>query len=75
VTVEKMQNRPIVTAWCGMTAPRVIGTYLVRDNTNAERFLQMLEDYLWLIVSGWENIDALVFMHDGAPPHFALSLL
>jgi hypothetical protein len=25
-------------------------------------------------VSGWEYIDELVFMHDGAPPHFALSV-
>ena len=25
VTVEKMQNRPKVTVWCGMTATRVIG--------------------------------------------------
>jgi hypothetical protein len=25
-------------------------------------------------VSGWENIDELVFMPNGAPPHFALSV-
>ena len=74
VTVEKMQNRPKVTVWCGMTATRVIGPYLLRDTMNAERCLQMLEDYVWPIVSGWENIDELVFMHDGAPPHFALSV-
>jgi len=41
---------------------------------NAESYLQVLEDYVWPIVSGWENIDELVFMHDGAPPHFALSV-
>ena len=44
VTVEKMQNRPNVTVWCGMTATRVIGPYLLRDTMNAERYLQMLED-------------------------------
>ena len=53
-----------------MTATRVIGPYLLRDTMNAERYLQMLEDYLWPIISGWENIDELVFMHDGASPHF-----
>jgi len=57
-----------------MTATRVIGPYLLRDTMNAERYLQMLEDYLWLIVSGWENIDELVLMYHGAPPHFALSV-
>jgi len=69
VTVEKMQNRPKVTVWCGMTATRVIGPYLLRGTMNAERYLQMLEDYVWPIVSGWENIDELVFMHDDAPSH------
>ncbi|KDR09521.1 hypothetical protein L798_00864 [Zootermopsis nevadensis] len=44
VTVEKMQNRPKVTVWCGMTATRVIGPYLLHDNMNADRYLQMLED-------------------------------
>jgi len=38
-----MQNRPEVTVWCGMTATRVIGAYLLRDNMNAERCLQMLK--------------------------------
>jgi len=74
VTVEKMQNRPKVTVWCGMTATMVIGPYLLRDTMNAERCLQMMEDYAWPIVSGWENIDELVCMQDGAPPHFALSV-
>jgi hypothetical protein len=41
---------------------------------NAERCLQMMEDYAWPIVSGWENIDKLVFMHGGALPHFALRI-
>ena len=69
-----MQNRPKVTVWCGMTATRDIGPYLLRDTMNAGRCLQMLEDYVWPIVSAGENIDELVFMHDGAPPHFALSV-
>ena len=29
---------------------------------------------MWPIVSGWENIDELVFMHDDASPHFALGV-
>ena len=55
----------------GMTATRVIRPYLLRDTMNAERYLQTLEDYVWPIVSGWGNIDELVFMHNGAPPYFA----
>jgi hypothetical protein len=44
---------PKVTVWCGMTATRVIGAYLLLDTMNAERYLQMLEDYVWPILSGW----------------------
>ena len=69
-----MQNRPKVTVWCGMTATRDIGPYLLRDTMNAGRCLQMLEDYVWPIVSAGENIDELVFMHHGTPPRFALSV-
>jgi hypothetical protein len=39
---------------------------------NAERFLQMLEDCVWPIVSDWVKTDEPAFMHDGAPTHFAL---
>ena len=74
VTVEKMQNRPKVTVWCGMTATKVIGPYLLCDTMNAERYLQILEDYVWPIISGWENIDEFVFTHDDAPPRFALGV-
>ena len=74
VTVEKMQNRSKVTMCRGMTATRVIRPYLLRDTMNAERYLQTLEDYVWPIVSGWGNIDELVFMHNGAPSYFAPSV-
>jgi len=57
-----------------MMASNVIGPYLLRDTMNAKRYLQMLEDYVWPITSGWENIDELVFMHNGTPPHFALGV-
>ena len=69
VRVEKMQNRPKVTVWCGMTATRVIGPISSAWHHECRSCLHMLEDYVWPIVSGWENIDELVFMHDGAPPH------
>jgi hypothetical protein len=50
--VEKMQNNPKVTVWCGMTATSVIGPYLLRDTINFERYLQMFQDYVWPMVSG-----------------------
>jgi hypothetical protein len=41
---------------------------------NAERILHLLEDYMWPILSGGENNSKHVYMHDGAPPYFALSV-
>jgi hypothetical protein len=59
MTVEKMQNLPKVTVWCGMNTTSIIGPYLLRDMMNSERYLQMLQDYVWPTVSGCENIDDL----------------
>jgi hypothetical protein len=69
--MEKMQNRPKVTVWRGVMATSVIGPYLLHDTMNSEHYLQMLQDYVWPTVSGWENIDDLIFIQDGALPHFA----
>jgi hypothetical protein len=41
---------------------------------NSEHNLQMLHDYIWPAVMCWENIEDLIFMQDGAPPHFANSI-
>ena len=69
-----MQTRPKVTVWCGMKASRIIGPYVLLDTMNAERYLHMLDSFVWPTVSGWDNIDDLIFMQDGAPPHFALTV-
>jgi hypothetical protein len=38
---------------------------------NATRYLKMLQDRVWPVISQWENIATLHFKQDGAPPHFA----
>ncbi|KAJ4426203.1 hypothetical protein ANN_27012 [Periplaneta americana] len=52
MTVEKMQSRSKVTAWCGMMATNVIGPYLLHDTMNLECYHEMLEDYIWSMLSG-----------------------
>ena len=32
----------------------------------------MLRDEVWPIISAWDNIKDLIFMQNGAPPHFAI---
>ena len=57
-----------------MTGSRIIGPYVLRDSMNAERYLHMLDSFVWPIVSDWDNINNLIFMQDVVPPHFALTV-
>ena len=40
----------------------------------AERYLHMLDSFVWPALSGWDNIDNSIFMQDGAPPHFTFTV-
>ena len=37
VASEKMQNRPKITVWCGMTSDRTVGPFILYDTLNAEK--------------------------------------
>ena len=67
-----MQNRPKVTVWCGMTSESIVNPFILRDTLNAERYLTMLQDEIWPVISTWENIEDLIFMQGGVPLHFAI---
>ena len=67
-----MQNRPKVTVWCGMTSDSIVGSFILRGTMNAERYLTMLRGEIWPVISTWENIEDMIFMQDGARPHFAI---
>ena len=74
IIAEKVHSRPKLTVWCGMTSSKVVGPVILRDTMNAERYLNMLRDQVYPILSSWDNIDDLIFMQDGAAPHFALAV-
>lgn len=56
-----------------MTATKAISSYVVRDTTNMDRYLQMIENCVWPTVSGWDNIGNRIFKVDGSLSHFALT--
>ena len=70
-TVEKMQSQPKVVVWCRFTSTKFIGLYVLHDTMNGERYLEMLKNFVWPVISQWNNIDELIFMHDGAPLYYA----
>ena len=48
-----------------------MGPLILRDSVNAERYLIMLREKIWPVVSTWVNVEDFIFMQDVAPPHFA----
>lgn len=70
-TIERVQILQKVTVWYGMTSTKLIGPYLIRDTRNSERYLKMLTEFVFPIISEWRNIKELIFMQDGAPSHYA----
>ena len=57
---------------CGMTLDRIVDPFTLHDTLNAERYLTMLKDEFWPIITAWDNIKHLIFMQYGALPHFAI---
>ena len=55
-----------------MTSNRIVGTFILRNAVNAEKYLTMLRENIWPDVGTWENIEDLISMQDGARPHFAI---
>ena len=53
----------------------IVDAFVLRDTVNTERYLSMLREEICPVFSTWENIDDLIFMQDGAPPHFAIVVL
>ena len=49
-----------------------MGPFILRDTVNAERYLTMLREEIWPVISTWMNVEDLLFMQDVAPPHFAI---
>ena len=49
-----------------------MGPFILRGAVIAERYLTMLREEVWPVISTWNNIENIIFMLDGAPPHFAV---
>ena len=71
VTSEKLQTRPRLLVWCGMTSDKIVGPFILRCTMNSERYLNMLENDVWPALTTVDR-RTLIFMQDGAPAHYAL---
>lgn len=69
--MEKAHSCPEVTSWCSITVTTFVGPCLLCDTMNAARYLEVLQDHVWLVISQRKSTATLNFMQDWAPPHFA----
>lgn len=46
--------------------------YMLHDTMNSVRYLDMQQTFVWPEVLAWNNSNEVIFMQDGATPHYAL---
>lgn len=58
--------------WSAIGRQGVVGPFFFNENVCGPNYLRMLQQFFLPVVQEWPNFDDLVFMQDGAPPHWAL---
>ena len=61
-----------VVVWAALSHRGVTGPFFFNGNVTGETYMAMLKNFLWPQLINLSEINDLRFMHDGAPPHFAL---
>ena len=69
--VEKSLNSPKVMVWAACGHPGIIGPFFFDGNVNAESYLEMIEQHFFPAFQDLEDSAQIIFMQDGAPPHWA----
>lgn len=67
---EQGLHSPRTTVWAAIGEPGVIGPFFFDENVNSERYLDMLQNFFWPKVLERNLEQELIFMQDGAPPHW-----
>jgi hypothetical protein len=69
------RERPLhsqrLTVWAAVGMHGIIGPFFTRDSITGDFYLELLRDHVLPELQGHPAFDRLVFMQDGAPPHYA----
>jgi len=71
---EYVQGSPKVNVWCGLLYNRVIGPFFFSEKSiTGVVYLDLLEQYMFPQIETFEQeiVSRVIFMQDGAPPHFS----
>lgn len=67
-------HSPRVTVWAAIGYQGVIGPFFFQENITGESYLKLLQQQVLPVVQEFPRFDELVFMQDGAPPHWSLAV-
>lgn len=71
---EESLHSPCTTAWAAIWEHGVIGPYFIDGNITSVEYLNMLNTKFWPEVQRRHLQNKLLFMQDGAPPHWGLQV-
>lgn len=71
---EEPLHSPRLTVWAAIGCAGVIGPVFLRENITGERYLQLLQENLFPAAQQLHSFNHLIFMQDGAPPHWAVAV-
>ncbi len=69
---EQGLHSPRTTVWAAIWQGGIYGPFFFDENVNSERYLALLREQFWPAVEASGMDDELLFMQDGAPPHWGL---
>jgi hypothetical protein len=71
---EKPLHSPRITVWAGIGCHGVVGPFFFHQNVNGLNYLQMIQQEFLPVVQQWDSFHSLIFMQDGAPPHWSTAV-
>ena len=69
---EESMHSPRTTVWAAIWRSGIYGPFFFDETVNKDRYLQMLKDEFWPMVRADGRANRIIFMLDGAPPHWGL---
>ncbi|CAF4146178.1 unnamed protein product [Rotaria sp. Silwood2] len=71
VIITQEMNSPGITVWAGIWVGGIIGPFFFHGNVTADSYLEMLQKDIVPSISSQMDLEDVVYMHDGAPAHYA----
>lgn len=71
VTMEETMQAEGVTVWVAVSSQGVIGSYFFDGRVTGQSYIEILSDYCYPLFRDLPNSESFLFMHDGAPAHYA----